>query len=436
VATVEHAARGSAATRLGAFRLSPRSLGLLLTVVTVVATVSALHAYVLAPLTGHLPGTFEDFSDYLGAAHAAGAGSDPYSGFSASAIVYHGFAYPPIAAWLLRPLALLPHRAAEVLWLWLGLASMVAGSVITARTLRPRSWPAVRLGLCAALLFVPATYNLSLGQANPVIFLLLALALRSWVRGDQGWCGSFLGVAAAIKIAPAALILLLLRRHWWRGAAVMAGVTGGMTLAGVVLLGPGATGKFVHSVLPALGRDDGWVDNQTWNGILSRLAEHATFAPAAGSMAIHVGALLLAAIGFVGTAWVVRPGERGRDVRGAEFGAGVVAMLLGGSVAWIAHDIHLLIPLFAGLGLVAARRGRPSRALIGALAAATLGTAVLAPALLEGSTTSALIAASRAPGWWLELQVWSVPALTAAALLVALAATVRRPAPRTLVRSA
>lgn len=417
-------------------RLSRRSLNALLTVVTVAATAAALRSFVLAPLTGHLTGTYDDFQVYVDAGRAAGSGGNPYTGFSAATVVLHGFIYPPIVAWLVRPLALLPHWTAEVVWLWLGLGCIVAGSVIAARTLLPRSWPAVRLGLCAAFLFVPATYNLWLGQANPIIFLMLALALRSWVRGEELRCGALLGVAAAIKVAPVVLIVLLVRRRWWRGVSAMAGAAGAMTLAGVVLLGPGVTATFLRTVLPALNRDNGWVDNQTWNGILSRLAEHATFTPAATSWAIHLGALVFGAAGLLGVAWAVGPGARPAEVRGAEFAAGIVAMLLAGSIAWISHDLHLLIPLFAGLGLLAARRGRGSRGLVVALGAATLGVGVLAPMLLEGSTTPGLLAASRTSGWWLELQLWSIPALTSAALLVALAAAVRRPAPRTLAGSA
>ncbi|MEA2671740.1 MAG: alpha,2-mannosyltransferase, partial [Chloroflexota bacterium] len=214
MAIVQNAARRTAASRL---RLSPGSLRLLLTAITVAAVVSALQSFVLAPLTGHFSGAFEDFSAYLDGGRAANAGTSPYAGFNGGTITMSGFDYPPLDAWLFRPLALLPHQIAQMAWLWVGLACTVGGSVLVARALLPRSWPGTRLGISAALLFAPATYNLWHGQANPLILLLLALAMRSWVRGEQGRCGTLLGIAAAVKLAPLVLVVMLLRRRWWRG---------------------------------------------------------------------------------------------------------------------------------------------------------------------------------------------------------------------------
>jgi alpha-1,2-mannosyltransferase len=423
VAIVERPAQRTAAWRAPRLRLTPRNLRLLLTAASIAAVVGGLQSFVVAPLTGHFTGAFEDFNAYLDAGHAANAGTDPYAGFSASSITMSGFDYPPLDAWLFRPLAALPHHAAQVLWLWLGLACTVGGAVLTARTLLPRGWPSIRLGLCAALLFAPATYNLWHGQANPLIFLLLTLALRSWVRGEQGRCGAVLGVAAAVKLAPLVLVVLLLRRRWWRGVVAMLGTAGLASVAGVLLVGAGSARTFLTTVFPTLERDNGWVYNQSWNAVLSRLAEHSVFVSAAPSTLIHLGSLLLGAAGLLGAAWAVRPGERATEVRGAEFGAGVAAMLLSGSVAWFAHDVHLLIPMLAAAGVVAVHGRRAALAVQGALVAAVLAVAVLAPLLIAGASMTSLVAASHGRWWWLELQLWSAPALAGALLLVALAAT-------------
>jgi alpha-1,2-mannosyltransferase len=347
-----------------------------------------------------------------------------------------GFIYPPVDAWLFRPLALLPHHIAELAWLWLGLACTVGGSVLVARSLLPRTWPSTRLGVSAALLFAPAMDNLWLGQLNPLIFLLLALALRSWVRGEQTRCGTLLGIAAAVKLAPIVLVVLLVRRRWWRGVAAMLGTAALASAAGVLLVGAGAAHTFLFTVFPTLNRDNGWVSNQTWNGVLSRLGNHAVFEWGAPSTAIHLGSVLLGAAGLLWAAWAVRPGERPRELRGAEFGAGVAAMLLSGSVAWISHDIHLLIPLFAALGLVAVHGRRTLLAVRGALVATVLAAGVLAPLLIAGASTPALLAASHGRWWWLELQAWSAPALASALLLAALAAAAVRGSARTLGGSA
>jgi alpha-1,2-mannosyltransferase len=447
---VEHAARRTPASRALRLRLSPGSLRLLLTAVTAAAVVGALQSFVLAPLTGHFTGAFEDFGVYLDGGRAANAGTSPYAGFDGGTITMSGFDYPPLDAWLFRPLALLPYHVAQMVWLWVGLACAVGGSVIVARAVLPRTWPSVRLGISAALLFAPATYNLWHGQVNPLIFLLLALAMRSWVRGEQGRCGTLLGIAAAVKLAPLVLVVMLLRRRWWRGAAAMAATMLAASLAGVLLIGSGATRTFLTTVFPALNRDNGWVYNQTWNGVVSRLADHAVFAWATPSTVIHLVALLLGAAGLLWAARSVRPGERPGEVRGAEFGAGIAAMLLCGSVAWIPHDIHLLIPLFAALGLVAVHGRRAAGSVRVGLIAAVLALAVLTPLLIAGSSMPSLLAASHGRWWWFQLQLWSAPALAAAVLLASLGGWAARAgherlpgaagappgAPRTLVGSA
>ena len=192
------------------------------------------------------------------------------------------------------------------------------------------------------------------------------------------------------------------------------------SIAGVLLVGTGSVRSFISTVWPTLNRDNGWVYNQTWNGVISRLGDHAVFASAAPSTVVRLGALALGAGGLLWAAWAVRPGARPAEVRGAEFGAGVVAMLLSGSLAWIAHDVHLLIPIFAALGLVAVHGRRTLPAVRVALSSSVLGIAVLVPLLIAGTSMASLVAASHSHGWWLQLQLWSIPALAGAGLLVAL----------------
>ena len=98
MATVERFTEGAIPAGLARRIRSGHSLSLLLTVGTIAAAVSALRAFVVAPLTGHLTGSFEDFPGYLAAGGAVHAGTSPYAGFSASTITMSGFDYPPIVA--------------------------------------------------------------------------------------------------------------------------------------------------------------------------------------------------------------------------------------------------------------------------------------------------------------------------------------------------
>jgi hypothetical protein len=184
--------------------------------------------FIVAPVTGHFSGLFEDFGPILAAGHAANAGADPYATFLANwrtnMAANLGFDYLPVVATLARPLAALPHQVAMTLWLWWILGCTVAASVITARTALPNGWPRTAIGFSVGILFAPALYNLWHGQMNEVVLLSLAVAFWAWVRGDEVTCGLALGLGGVAKLAPAALLLLLLARRWWRGAAAGAGV--------------------------------------------------------------------------------------------------------------------------------------------------------------------------------------------------------------------
>jgi len=134
-----------------------------------------------------------------------------------------------------------------------------------------------------------------------------------------------------------------------------------------------------------------------------------------GSIAAAVGVLAVAT-------WTVRPDGRSAEERGAEFGLGVTAMMLAGSISWFPHFTYLLIPLFAAVGLVASRGWRTERTLLTAAAATLLVFAVVAPAAIARLNVN-WIALSHNAAWWPLLQLFSVPCLAAVWLLVTLAAS-------------
>ncbi|MBV8196399.1 MAG: DUF2029 domain-containing protein, partial [Candidatus Dormibacteraeota bacterium] len=214
-----------AGARPSALRISPRHLRLLIRLAAVGAGAVAVKSFLIDPTWGHFGGPFEDFAAYMGAARSMASGGSPYAQFDPSTPVMSGFIYPPFAAVLVQPLALLTDSQALPVWLAISLACTVAGAIIVARTALPASWPRVELGLLAAIAFAPAAYNYWHGQINGVILLLLALGYRAYVKDQPLRAGVILGLAAGIKLAPALLILLLLRRRWWRGAAAMLGTS-------------------------------------------------------------------------------------------------------------------------------------------------------------------------------------------------------------------
>ena len=411
----------------------PRLARTLVRAGAVAASVAGLLTFVLAPLQGRFTGEFEDFRAYHDAGSALNHGTDPYAAFVTQTpnVALTGFDYPPLVAWLCRPLGALPEATAATLWLWLGLGCTVAGCLVVMRSLLPARWPRTELAMLTSMLFGPALYNLWHGQMNPVVFLLLALGLRAWVSGRQTACGAWLGLAASIKLAPAVLLLLFVRRRWWRGLGAAALVGAGSLAAGTLTVGTGAMRTWVTQVLPVLTRPDGWLYNQSWSGVVNRAADHSVLTVQGGGQGLRLIALGLSAAGLAAAAWAVRPGRDAVAFRGGEYGAGLLAMLLAGTITWYAHYVIAVIPLAAAAVLVAGSRGAHRRALGIALGGATLTLAVAAPLLIAQASMTRVLAASRTGRWWPLLQLCSAPALSAAALLVALVVVLRthRPVP-------
>ena len=424
-------------------RRSPISVShgrLLLRVAVVAASLVALKSFVIDPLSGHFTGTFEDFSAYFGAARSIAAGGSPYAQFDPGTVVMSGLIYPPFAAVLLRPLALMTEHEALTVWLIGSLACTVAAAIIVARTALPASWPRVELAVLAAVAFAPATYNYWHGQINPLIFLLLALAYRAYTRDREIVTGVLVGLAAGIKIAPVVLVLLLLRRHWWRGTAAVL-TTGALTIVvALVALGGGATQTFLGSVFPALNRATGWIYDQSLGGTVSRLGEQSVLHVQPTSALVQVGSLIAGVAILAVAAWSTRAGVRSPYERSAEFGLGVTAMVLAGAIAWFPHFTYLLIPLFAACGLAASRGWRAERGLVLATASTIVVFGVVTPVAIAQLSIDGIAAISQTSAWWPFLQLCSLPCITAVWFAVALARSLRaqpeRITPRRLSRGA
>jgi len=403
-----------------------RRIRLLLLLATAAIFAVALLSFVVDPLTGHFGGPFEDFSAYLGAARSMAAGGSPYAQFNASTVVMSGFDYPPFAALLVRPLALLSDRSAMLVWLWLSLTCSVTAAILVARTALPKSWPATEIGILAALAFGPATYNYWHGQINPMIFVLLAIAYWAYVRDHRLTAGTVLGLAAAIKIAPVIFLVLLLRRRWWQATWAMVG-TGAITLGlSGITPGIGASVRFLTHVLPALDRATGWIYDQSLSGAISRLADQSVLHVQPTSVIVQAGSVVAALLAVGLAAWATRPAGRTPEERGLEFGLGITAMLLAGGIAWYPHFMHLLIPLLAVLGLLAARGWRAERSVALAAAAVLVVFGLVAPLTISDLSMNGIVALSRTPAWWPVLQLFSLPCASTLWLAVALARRLRQ----------
>jgi hypothetical protein len=405
---------------------------LLIRVVAIAATIGGLLNFVVAPLQGRFAGQFEDYQDYLAAAKAASQHTDIYASFlnHVQPIPVQGFDYPPIIAWLLQPLAGLSPTTAATAWLFVLLACSVAGTAIIAFELLPASWPRLELTAIFSLLYAPVTYNLWHGQMSAVVYLFLALALRSWLRDKPISLGVYIGIAALIKIAPVLLIVLLIRRRWWAACTSLA-----VTLAvgiggGILTLGIGTLREYVTSVLPVLGQQNGWIYNQSAAGAVNRLLGHSVLAFQPSIPILTVVNVLLVVVAMGAVAWLVKPALAAREIRGAQFGLAILAMLLVGSVTWFWHLGALLIVLASVVALLTSGTIRRPRPMVIAALAVLVTTGILAPLFIASVSMSGLTTLSPTWLWWPALQAISAPAFATAALFVTLVLALRQSSPR------
>ena len=188
------------------------------------------------------------------------------------------FSYPPVAAVLLSPLSLVPMAVADAV---LTLATIALAAVVLRVFLRSLdgalgdcpggagSWWTVGWLLPAALLLEPVRNTLDYGQVNVALMALVALdcltARPRWPRG------ALVGVAAAVKLTPAAFVLFFLLRRDYRAAATAAASFAASTGAGF-LLAPRDSARYWTSVITATGRPGSpvYAANQSIQGVLAR----------------------------------------------------------------------------------------------------------------------------------------------------------------------
>jgi len=247
------------------------------------------------------------------------------------------FSYPPFAAVVMAPLALLPTWLASAMWTGSSVAATAAVVVLVRRALeRPAPGWLVALVTVGALALEPVWQNLAFGQINA---LLMLAGMVDLVRPEKRWSGLLLGIAVGVKLTPLVFVVLLVLvgRRAAAGRAMLA-------FAGTVAVG------FVLKPGSALTYwDEGLVDvprvgpaalahNQSVYGALSRLLD----GPAPTWLWLAVAGPLALTVLIVGAGWW----RRGDRVLGT--GLGALAMLLASPISWSHHWVWAL-PIALGL---------------------------------------------------------------------------------------
>lgn len=162
-----------------------------------------------------------------------------HSPYAASGLGYLrlSFTYPPAAALLFTPLAVLP---AQLAWAVMASASALALALVIRVAIAavpywrfPAAWSTSLLTV-AMLCLVPVWRTIALGQVNVLLMAMVAVdALAVTARGSR-WGGLLTGVAAAVKLVPLIFIPHLLLTGKRRAAALAFAVFAG--LQGLTLL--------------------------------------------------------------------------------------------------------------------------------------------------------------------------------------------------------
>jgi alpha-1,2-mannosyltransferase len=204
-------------------------------------------------------------------------GGDPYGSLppTVSGLALP-FIYPIFAAIVLAPFALVPWTVAWVSLFVLSLASLAVTLYLAAL----RAWPAggrggalsvAALALPLLLWIEPVLQTFEFGQVNLILMALVAIDCLA----PPGWRarGVLVGIAAAIKLTPAAFVLFFLLRRDVR-AAVVAVVTGVLATAVGFLVDAHASATYWFGG-PASGVSGSvFYTNETVQAVVARWGVH------------------------------------------------------------------------------------------------------------------------------------------------------------------
>ena len=284
-----------------------------------------------------------DFSVYWTAGHAFVTGQSLY-GFTIVSPVFGAccpYVYPPFNAIVLfAPLSPLSLPTAYLVWNILTLIVVGAAIWLILGTVGVhRDWLRVVLtgvAMVASIGLLPLTYNLVVGQINPLIMLLVVLDFR---KPNARWKGVGAGVAAGLKVTSLMFIAYYLLTKRWAAARNATLTFLAMVAIGFVARGSDSA-KFWTGLLfnPARVGGEQITANQSLSGLLARLTHHTTvqgwWLP------------VLAVVAVFGLAMGVLAYRRGADFLGMLLVA--VTMLLVSPISW-EHHWMFIVPLLLWL---------------------------------------------------------------------------------------
>jgi len=266
------------------------------------------------------------------------AGQPPYS---PPATV--GVWWPPLAIFALTPFALMARLS---LPLAKGAFALMGVVFLGWTLLRFDQVRGRHLALAITAVAVPLQANFEWLNWNTVLLALLVAGTIDLSRSRDVRAGVWLGVATALKVFPALLLLFAAYRGRWRTAAFGASLAVVLTFVALLPLGiPGALASAQDWL--AQSSSGSWVlvrRNQSLLGLLGRVG-----APHAWALVLDLGLVAAAAI-------VLRRPGPGHDLA-HDLGIVTLLAVLVSPIAWI-HYYFLALPAWIGV-IASGPAGRP-----------------------------------------------------------------------------
>lgn len=267
------------------------------------------------------------------------------------------FLYPPFAALLAVPLAVLPVAVVQIAW-------TVAGALMIVALLHRWGQTGWRLSLWSTAVVVavlPVSQTLAFGQLGILLVALVALDLAPGPRILRGRRrrlpeGTLTGVAATLKLTPMIFVLYLLAVRRWRAALTATVAAGALTLLAAVVLPRESLdfwGRLAHGDT-GLGHSLIYYTNQS---VYADFVRAFSLAPAGTALGLLASAVVVALGVWAAAVW-----HRAGEIRFAVALCGV-ASLLASPVSWLHHFVWV-VPLALSLvelaPTVVGDRRRPS----------------------------------------------------------------------------
>jgi alpha-1,2-mannosyltransferase len=250
------------------------------------------------------------------------------------------FLYPPFAAVLAVPLALLPATVVQIGWTVLGAMALVAIMHRFGLT----GWVLSVASMAVVYVVEPVVQTFAFGQLGIFLVALVVLDLAPGPRVLPRRLlpeGVLTGLASAIKLTPAIFIVYLLMVRKYRAFWVAVTTTAAVTLASAAIV-PAASYEFWTRLAQGntgLGHSIIYYTNQSVMADVVRIF-------GLGRVPAIVALVLSAAVGIAGV-WAAVLWHRLGDVRLAVNLCGL-AGLLASPVSWLHHFVWI-VPLALSL---------------------------------------------------------------------------------------